>query len=56
VAGLTDNIGYEIRNLLGVKLRDGVLKNGNEDISIGDIPKGIYLLKIGNSSIKLVKE
>jgi hypothetical protein len=56
VEGLTDNIGYEVRNMLGVKLRDGVLKNGNDNISIADIPKGIYLLKIGSSSIKLVKE
>jgi hypothetical protein len=56
VEGLKQEEGYEIFNVVGMKLQEGILKDADSKIDIATIPKGVYLLKIGERSMKLVKD
>lgn len=56
VTGLKEDMLYEIRNLVGSKLKQGTLKATDGKILLGDIPKGVYTLKIAGQSLKLVKD
>lgn len=56
VEGLNDGVDYEICDVVGAALLKGTLQNKNNTINIAELPKGVYLLKIGNRSMKLTKQ
>ena len=56
IDGLGTNFmnSYSLFNLSGIKIRSGLLGYQNT-IDISDIKQGVYILKVGNSSSKLVR-
>jgi hypothetical protein len=45
-----------IYNMMGILTKELYLTQGEHEINISDFPSGVYLFRIGNESIKLVKE
>lgn len=42
------NLNYEILNLIGSKIQDGILTNGKNTINIESLTEGIYLINVKN--------
>lgn len=55
ISGLTDNLSYEIYNLLGMKIVTGTVSK-NEHINIESLNEGIYLLKLNTKVLKFIKK
>lgn len=49
-----ENLKYEIFNLTGVQTMTGVI--ASENINVSNLTKGIYLIKIGNNTVKFIKQ
>lgn len=49
-----ENLKYEIYNLTGVQTMAGIATSDN--INVSNLTKGIYLIKIGNSTVKFIKQ
>lgn len=49
-----ENLKYEIFNLTGVQTMAGVATSDN--INVSNLTRGIYLIKIGNSTVKFIKQ
>jgi hypothetical protein len=45
-----------IYNMMGILTKELYLNQGEHEINISDFPSGVYLFRVGNESIKLVKE
>ncbi|WP_299253817.1 T9SS type A sorting domain-containing protein [uncultured Aquimarina sp.] len=55
ISGITTNEKYEIYNLLGNKIEDGIIYK-NKRINIQNYSKGIYLIKLDNNqTLKFIK-
>ncbi|MBI9069496.1 MAG: T9SS type A sorting domain-containing protein [Salinivirgaceae bacterium] len=49
-------INYELINVMGCKLKSGIINNGLDNININDLPSGLYVLKLEcQSSIRSEK-
>jgi hypothetical protein len=56
ISGLTENNKYTIYDILGTKIKKGVVSN-NEQIDIRNFTNGLYFLKFKNgNTIKFIKE
>ena len=55
ISGITKDAKYEIYSLDGKLIRTGTYNSANK-ISVNKLVKGTYLLKIGESTLKLIKE
>jgi len=56
ISGLTGNENYNIYDLLGKNISNGIVSD-NEEINTQKLSKGLYLLKLENgNSIKFIKE
>ena len=49
-------IKYEIRSLLGQKMRSGILENTNQTIDIANLPDHIYFIRLGDEVLRFIKE
>lgn len=49
-----ENQKYEIYNITGIQMMSGILTTDN--INVSALSKGIYLIKIGNSTVKFIKK
>lgn len=49
-----ENLKYEIYNLTGVQTMAGIATSDN--INVSNLTRGIYLIKIGNSTVKFIKQ
>lgn len=49
-----ENLNYEIYNLTGVQTMTGIITS--ENINVSNLTKGIYLIKIGNNTVKFIKQ
>ena len=47
------NQKYDIYNITGMQILSGILNA--EEINVSNLSKGIYLIKIGNSTVKFIK-
>jgi hypothetical protein len=45
-----------IYNTLGILTKELYLEKGEHEIDISNFPSGVYLFRIANESIKLIKE
>jgi len=48
-------INYELTDLTGKIIYEGVIDSNVENIDIGDLYSGLYILRIGNTSYKVLK-
>ena len=48
------NQKYDIYNITGMQILSGILNA--EEINVSNLSKGIYLIKIGNSTVKFIKK
>ena len=55
VSGISREQPYEIYSLEGKLLKTGKYQTG-KNISVGSLPKGVYLLRIENQNLKFIKE
>ncbi|WP_335977678.1 T9SS type A sorting domain-containing protein [Gaetbulibacter jejuensis] len=56
ISGLTKTEKYILYNILGTKIRNGVISD-NEKMDIQNLTKGLYFLKFENEhTIKFIKE
>ncbi|MCG1037599.1 poly(ethylene terephthalate) hydrolase family protein [Polaribacter sargassicola] len=51
-----ENVDFELFSLLGQSVLKGKLTINNNQIDVSNLPENIYLLKIKNQTIKLVKQ
>lgn len=49
-----ENQKYDIYNVTGMHILSGILNTDN--INVSNLSKGIYLIKIGNSTVKFIKK
>lgn len=49
-----ENLKYEIYNLTGMQTMTGIITS--ENINVSNLTKGIYLIKIGNNTVKFIKQ
>ena len=54
IEGLEGQTEISIYNALGICVKT-LTTNGNEDIAIGDLPAGLYVIRMGNGSLKFMK-
>ena len=54
IEGLEGQTEISIYNALGICVKTLTI-NGDEDIAIGDLPAGLYVIRIGNGSLKFMK-
>ncbi len=54
--GLTGIISYQIIEMTGKVLQQGVLNNNHTTIDLTSVQSGLYFLKAGNTALRLVKE
>ena len=52
---ITNNACYTITDAFGKHITSGNLSNNNEEINIGHLTVGIYILSIGNQHLKIFK-
>lgn len=50
----TQTTNYIIYNILGQKMKIGVLNSGSNQLYIQDLPKGIYFIKMSNDEINII--
>ncbi|MDL2309059.1 T9SS type A sorting domain-containing protein [Bacteroidales bacterium OttesenSCG-928-B11] len=55
INNLKPNQMLSFYTILGVKLWETIATDGQLRIEVGDFPDGVYLLKVGNNSCKIVK-
>lgn len=48
-------VEYKLHSLLGKIIQKGVLNSGKQQLDLSDLPANVYILKIGNSTIKVTK-
>ena len=51
-----ENSVYSIKNILGETLITGILSGDKTIINIGNLSKGIYIIKVGSEVRKFIKE
>ncbi len=56
----SENMSLEIRSISGVLKKSGQFKNQHQSIEIGDLPPGLYLLKVssdkGSQTTRIIKQ
>jgi hypothetical protein len=55
ISGLTKDEKFEIYSLDGKLLKSGTYSS-KENIKVNSLSKGVYLIKVGNQNLKLIKE
>ena len=55
VTEIQEDQEFSIVNLLGEKIGDGKLNGQIETIDISSLPPNVYIIRIGNESIKFIK-
>jgi hypothetical protein len=54
ITGLYDKQEFSLYNLDGRKIKEGIVSESDNNISISSLSSGMYVLKIGNINLKLV--
>lgn len=49
-----ENLKYDIYNVTGMQILSGILNA--EEINVSNLTRGIYLIKIGNNTVKFIKQ
>ena len=49
-----ENQKYDIYNVTGMQILSGVLNT--EEVSVSTLSRGLYLIKIGNTTVKFIKK
>ena len=49
-----ENQKYDIFNVTGMQILSGVLNT--EEVSVSTLSRGLYLIKIGNTTVKFIKK
>lgn len=55
VSGINNSEDFIIYNILGKEVKKGIISK-NETIEISDFPKGVYLIKLNDQTIKFLKK
>ena len=46
---------YQIHSLQGQLMKQGILVNKRQELDLSALPKGVYILRVGNQGFKLIK-
>jgi len=52
---LTENLEYHIYSMIGELIFSGIIDSNIKTIDISDLSSNIYLLKVGNKAVKMIK-
>ena len=55
IENLTDSADYTLYNAIGVEVKSGSVTEKNNKINTESLEKGMYLIQIGNTKLKIIK-